>query len=476
MHHWSYLPISSDLYTDKMSWVGCNVKPLPVKWEGTVTIKEPADNDKLGWIDPVDLSGGSRKSTTTFRFLGAEGAPLSIKPVKTPYDCFTLADVIVKGRGKLTVRVQINKEIWESLNNLDSLFKAFLIRNRTKLFSKQDAEYIGRDNSAVALKFKALAQRGPDGEPLWDSYITLRVNGRVGEIETLETKDGPTGKFVSSVTWAPRTTPLANTATRFSLVTAVTDTELRKGVLTVSDTLPIEGPIPVGSQRMRYVGPGDIATDRNGGCVARYLLVRPLYWAIAPGGNASITLSLDSVILQNGMSVSEDKSSIMAALEAPPGFELAPPPQMNRANTGGAQSAAGGGTGGSLPAFDMFAPRSNAAHADPAQTFLSPNMEKRRRAATGEYIAAFSAYSEQADAELARRMDERPQNSMGKLVASASSSSAFSDIANQLNRGVITQAEVNEQQRREERAAREEHELMMRTSKIPPIFEDEEDE
>lgn len=475
MHHWSYLPLPSDLYTDKMSWVGCNVKAMPVKWEGTVTIKEPADNDKLGWIDPVDLSGGSRKSTTTFRFLGAEGAPLSIKPIKTPYDCFTLADVIGKGRGKLTVRVQINKEIWESLNSLDSLFKAFLIRNRSKLFSKQDAEYIGRDNSAVALKFKALAQRGPDGEPLWDSYITLRVNGRVGEVEAMETKDGPTGKFVSNVTWAPRTTPLSNTATRFSLVTAVTDTPTQAGVLTVSDTLPIEGPVPVGSQRVRYVGPGDIATDRNGGCVARYMLVRPLYWAIAPGGNASITLSLDSVILQNGMSVSEDKSSIMPALEAPPGFSLAPPPQMNRANTGGAgPAAAGGGTGGSRPAFDMFAPRGPA---DAGSSYAAPT-DKRRRAATGEYIAAFSAYSEQADAELARRMDERPQNSMGALVASASSSSSsgvVSDLANQLNRGLITQAEINELLRRDERAAREEAELMARTSKVPPIFEDEDE-
>lgn len=448
MHHWSYLPIASDLYTDTMSWVGCNIKPMPLKWEGQITIKEPTDNDKLGWIDPVDLSGGSRRSTTTFRFLGAEGAPLAIKPVKTPYDCFTLADVIGKGRGKLTVRVQINKEIWESLNNLDGFFKAFLIRNRSKLFSKQDAEYIGRDNSAVALKFKALAQRGPEGEPLYESFITLRVNGRSGEIESLETKDGASGKFVSNIEWAPRTTPLANTATRFSLVTAVTDTELRRGVLTVSDTLPIEGPIPVGSQRMRYVGPGDIASDRNGGCVMRYALIRPLYWAIAPGGNASVVLSLDSVILQNGMVAMEDKSSIMPALQAPPGFTLAPPPEMNRANTGGA-GPAGGGTGAAPPVFDMFSPRprSNAAYADPTSSFATPNMEKRRRATTGDYIPAFSTSSERTDTELARRMDARPHQG-----------------------SAATEGEEVD------RRAREEHEAMVRNSAIPPIFDDEEDE
>jgi len=270
--------------------------------------------------------------------------------------------------------VQINREIWESLNDLDGLFRAFLIRNRSKLFSKQDAEYIGRDNSAVALKFKALAQRGPDGEPLCDSYITLRVNGRVGEVEHLETKDGPTGKFVSTVDWAPRTTPLANTATRFSLVTAVTDTPQTKGVLTVSDTLPIEGPVPVGSQRMRFVGPGDISTDRNGGCVARYMLIRPLYWAIAPGGNASITLSLDSVILQSGMMGGMgDKNATMPALQAPPGFSLAPPPIAmfnNRANTGGA-GGAGGGSVNDAWNFGI----TNASHQDAVSSFATPNME-----------------------------------------------------------------------------------------------------
>jgi len=443
-----------------MSWAGCNVKPMPVKWEGVVTIKEPADNDKLGWIDPVDLSGGSRKSQTTFRFLGAHNPPLIIKTVKTPYDCFTLPDVLGKGRGKLTIRLQINREIWESLDSLDQLFKAFLIRNRGKLFSKQDAEYIGRDNSAVALKYKALALRGPDGEPMCESYITLRVNGRVGEIESLETKDGPSGKFVSNIEWAPRTTPLANTATRFSLVTGVSDTPYAKDVLTVSDTLPIEGPVPVGSQRVRYVGPGDIATDRNGGCVARYLLIRPLYWAIAPGGNASIALSLDSVILQNGAGTGgADKSSaVMPALEAPAGFALASsgvssfPDPFNlgssmRGNTGGA----GGGT--------------NAVYGDAVSSHLTPNMEKRRRAATGDYIPAFSTSSDpsQTQAELARRMDSRPQNSLGMLVRSSSSSNA-----------AVTSEEV-EQMNRQVFEAQREHELMRSTSAIPPLF-DEEDE
>jgi len=465
-----------------MAWVGCNVRALPTKWEGQITIKEPFENEKLGWIDPVDLSGGSRKSTTTFRFVGAEDAPLAIKQVKTPYDCFTLPDVIGKGRGKLTVRVQINKAIWESLNSLDGLFKAFLIRNRSKLFSKQDAEYIGRDNSAVALKFKALAQRGPDGEPLYDSFITLRVNGRVGEIESLETKESAQGKFVSNIEWAPRTTSLANTATRFALVTAVTDTELRKGVLTVSDTLPIEGPVPVGAQRMRYVGPGDIASDRNGGCVMRYALIRPLYWAIAPGGNASVVLSLDSVILQNGVSLMDEKTSIMPPLEAPPGFALAPalapaaapsvphfgaaPPQMNRANTGGA------GAGGS---FDLFSPRprSNAAYEDAALSHITPNMEKRRRTPTGEYIPAFSASSERMDSELARRMDERPHKGGPATAEGEEAPKQISDVARELNRGALSQAEVNELMRRQERAVREEHELMVRNSAIPPIFGDE---
>ena len=458
-----------------MSWTGCNVKAMPSKWEGAVTFKEPADNDKLGWIDPVDLSGGSRKSQTTFRFLGAEGAPLIIKPVKTPYDCFSLPDVLGKGRGKLTLRMQINREIWESLDSLDSLFRAFLIRNRSKLFSKQDAEYIGRDNSAVALKFKALAQRGPDGEPLCDSYITLRINGRVGEVASLETKDGPTGKFVSTVEWAPRTTPLANTATRFSLVTAVNDTPYAKDVLTVSDTLAIEGPIPVGSQRMRFVGPGDIATERNGGCVARYVLIRPLYWAIAPGGNASITLSMDSVILQNGMSGVGDTSSVMPALQAPPGFSLAAPPMLqmtmtsNRANTGGASSFPDPfNLGSSMRVNTGGAGGTNASHQDAASSYATPNMEKRRRAQTGEYISAFSTSSEPtaADAELSRRMNLRPQNSQGLVMSSSSSSSS----------GAAVSREEIEQMNRQVFEAREEHDLMKRTSALGPLFEDDDEE
>ena len=450
-----------------MSWIGCNVRPMPTKWEGEVTFKEPADNDKLGWIDAVDVSGGGRKSQTTYRFLGAESNPLIIKSVKTPYDCFTLADALGKGRGKLTLRVQINREIWESLDNLDSLFRAFLIRNRAKLFSKQDAEYIGRDNSAVALKFKALAQRGPDGEPLCDSYITLRVNGRVGEIESMETKDGPTGKFVSNVDWAPRTTPLSSSATRFSLVTSVSNTPQCKDVLSVTDTLPIQGPVPVGSQRMRFVGPGDIATDRNGGCVARYMLIRPLYWANAPGGNASITMSLDSVILQNGVSGAGDKDSIMPALQAPPGFSLAPPPMAmfnSRATTGGA----GGGTVNDPWNLGI----SNASHQDATSSHITPNMEKRRRAQTGEYIPAFSTSSDPAASqlELARRMDLRPQNLMGVLGSSSSSSSSSSS-----GNAAMTREEV-EMSNRVAAQARSDYEHMKRTSTIGAIFGDEDEE
>lgn len=357
-----------------MSWIGCNVRSLPVNWEANVTFKEPADNDKLGWIDPINFDGNSKRSATTFRFLAAQDLPLTVKQVRTPYECFSLSDVLGKGRGKLTVRMQINKSIWASLDNLDTLFRGFLIRNRTKLFSKQDAEYIGRDNSAVALKFKALAQRGPDGLPLYDSYITVRISGRSGEIEDMETKDGPTGKFVSAVSWVPRTTPLAATATRLSLVTGVS----ADGLPIVSDTLPIEGPVPVGAQRMRYVGPGDIASDKNGGCTLRYALIRPAYWSLAPGGSASITLVLDSAILMNGAaSPDSGTAGVMPPLEAPDGFALASAAESS-SSTSHAISFPGPTPSRSATSGDWGVSNASMFHATSTNK-LPANEEKRRR-------------------------------------------------------------------------------------------------
>ena len=444
-----------------MAWIGQNVKAMPKEWGIAITFKEPSDNDKLGWIDPVDFGGSSKRSMATFRFLGATDAPLACKPVRTPYDCFTMADVLGKGRSKLTMRIQINEEIWKSLDNLDSVFRQFLIRNRTKLFSKQDAEYISRDNNAVALKFKPLALRGPDGSPLYDSFITLRINGRAGEISDIETKDGPTGKYVSDVTWAPRMTPLAATATRFAICTGKT----ADGLPIVSDLLPNTPPIPVGGQRMRYVGPGDIATEKQGGCCVRYLLVRPAYWALAPGGSASISLVIDSLILQNGVA-SEAPSGVMPPLQAPAGFALASesegPVHMPRNITGGGVGSAGGG-------IDWGFSNANGRESAAASS-LVPGDQKRQR--TSDKGDRESFVKSLIDSEMERKIKLRPQlrppsevlEARRSVFSTSSSASASAAGAGPSPHDVEEYLE----------SIAEEHEAMKRASAILP--DDDEDE
>jgi hypothetical protein len=307
---------------------------LPNKWSEAVVFKDPSKDDKLGFIDAIGRNAGGqqqRGGMVTFKFLTAKDEPVSIKPVRGPWECFTLEDILGKGRGKITMRMQINKKMWDSLDDLDMNFRSFLIKHRAKLFSQQDAEYIGRDNSAIALKCKPLAPRNIDGTPMYDSFITLRINGRSGEIDTLEVKDGATGKFVSKIKWAPRVTPLSAIATRFSIVVGWTlSMSGSPPVPKVKDTLPLpleDRPVgwSAGDQRVRYVGPGDIADGAKGGSAARYACIRPAYWSLAPGGNASITLVLDSMVIDAGIGDLSRPQDAPDVFVAPEGFAYAEP-------------------------------------------------------------------------------------------------------------------------------------------------------
>jgi hypothetical protein len=358
---------------------------LPSKWSEAVVFKDPSKDDKLGFIDAIGRNAGGqqqRGGMVTFKFLTAKDEPVSIKPVRGPWECFTLEDILGKGRGKITMRMQINKKMWESLDDLDMNFRGFLIKHRAKLFSQQDAEYIGRDNSAIALKCKPLAPRNADGTPMYDSYITLRVNGRTGEIDTLEVKDGPTGKFVSKIKWAPRVTPLSAIATRFSIVVGwtVSMTSGSPPVPKVKDTLhlAVEDRAvgwSAGDQRVRYVGPGDIADGAKGGSAARYACIRPAYWSLAPGGNASITLVLDSMIIDAGIGDLSRPQDAPDVFVAPEGFAYAEPLEsveedariatldapsgptstiMAAASSSALSAAGGGGGGGGGGAFTTF--------------------------------------------------------------------------------------------------------------------------
>ena len=282
---------------------------LPTDWSRLISIKAPAKDEKLGYVDMVTRG-------STFKFLSASDKPLSIKSVRTPYECFTVAECVGKGRGKLTTRIQINKPIWESLSKLDTFFKSFLITHRAKLFSQADADYIGRDNSAIALKYKNLAPCTPEGEPQYDAFITVRINGRVGEIADLIVKDGSNGRYVAGVEWVGRTSPLPQGATCFQLVDGYANSA---GTLTpiIRSTLPVKGIVPVGAQRVRYVGPGEIRPETT---VMRYLTLRPAYWALAPGGGASLALVADTIVLEYQNEDAEAPAASSAA--APEGFAL----------------------------------------------------------------------------------------------------------------------------------------------------------
>ena len=281
------------------------VKPMPSNWLESIAFKAPNKDDKLGYIDPIQRG-------TTFRIVSAVEDPLLVRAVRTPFDCFTREDCLGKGRGKLTVRVQLNEWLWKSLSNLDKTFSDFLVSNRTKLFSASDADYIGRDNSAIRLKMKGLAPINIDGSPQTEGFITVRINGRCVEIDDMEVKDGSSGRYVGAIKWLPRTTPLPANATRISLATGSAD---KSGKLVIRDTLPVEGSVPVGGQRVRYVGPGDVNPK---GSLMCYGLMRPAYWSIAPGGGASISLVMDTMVVRN---IAEDvEAAPEARYSTPEGF------------------------------------------------------------------------------------------------------------------------------------------------------------
>lgn len=277
-----------------------------VQWRQQVNLKTPNKDDKLGYIDPINRG-------TTFRIVAATEEPLTIKGVRTPFDCFNVADCINKGRGKLTVRVQLNKLLWESLHHMDTVFAEFLVTHRQKLFSASDADYIGRDNSAIKLKMKCAAPLNIDGTPQYDGFVTVRINGRCTEIEEMTVKDGSSGRYVSEVTWGARTSPLLASATRISVVVGVG----LDGKPIVRDTLNITTPVPAGGQRVRYVGPGDISSK---GALLRYGLMRAAYWSIAPGGGASITYVFDNMVVQNLSSEDASSAEVMALDRVPEGF------------------------------------------------------------------------------------------------------------------------------------------------------------
>ena len=240
--------------------------------------------DRIGYIDTIPAK-------TSFKMVAAGLPPLNAFAPKMPYECPTLASI--HAANKLTFTMKLNQRVWNSLDNLDREFDKFLLENSNKLFGASEADYLKKNPGAISLKrAKRLAPVDPEGRPIHDAHLSLRISGRTMEVESVQTADGPRGSYVRGVTWAPRTTPLSASATRFSMITGHTEPD-EKGLTKpiVRDTLPF---VDVGGGHTRFVGPGDIGQH----CLVHYALIRPAYWTNV-GGGFMITLSADHIIFEN---------------------------------------------------------------------------------------------------------------------------------------------------------------------------------
>lgn len=273
-----------------MSWSTSVVKPLPAKWGDSVSFKLMKPGDRIGYIDTVPAK-------TSFKLVAAGQAPLDALAPRMPFECQTIKDI--HASNKLTMTVMMDQRVWESLNDLDKQFDKFIMDNASKIFSPAECDFILKNPSAIALKrAKRLAPFDSFGNPIYDSRLSLRINGRTMEVESVQTAEGPRGAYVSGVSWAPRTEALPASATRFSKVTGHTAPDFQgTSMPIVRDTMPIFSlgdTRRTGTGHVRFMGPGDMATK----CVIHHAVIRPAYWTNV-GGGFMITMALDHLIFEN---------------------------------------------------------------------------------------------------------------------------------------------------------------------------------
>ena len=289
---------------------------MPEEWNGTtVTFKATKSGDKIGYIDTIP-------SRSCFKLVDASKEPLNGFGAKMPFEALTLTDI--QAKNKMSIRVQITKEIWDSLTVLDGDFDRFLIANRKNLFGPKEAEYLEKNPSAISLKrAKRLAPFDEKGDPIYDSYLTFRVNGRTGEVRDIDVKEGSSGKYISDVEWLPRDSPLPSTAAQFSMVMG----RGLDGSPSISSTVPFGYPFggtrgfarslfdPDDFTKTRFIGPGDMSSK----VLVHYATFRPAYWSCMNGG-ASITLVLEHIVFENIDSASAQASRPAPSDAIPTGF------------------------------------------------------------------------------------------------------------------------------------------------------------
>lgn len=250
------------------------------EWLDAIEFKIPQEHDTTGLIN---VKVGVKAS---FQLIGEHDDPVTAYPIRTPFECFTVDDFMSnKGRGNLSLPVQLNKKLWSSLNALDKIFDQFMITHAKKLFSKQDAEFLKKDPSSILLKHaKPLARFGADNMPDYNHITNFRITARSNEVKDIVSSNGKLDRVV----YKELVGPLANNATRLAIVNG----NSVGGKRCISTTIRRDSYKP-NEPKTRVIGPGDFV----GGLVhsARFMIS---HWALV-NGSASITLRLTDVVFEN---------------------------------------------------------------------------------------------------------------------------------------------------------------------------------
>jgi len=262
------------------------------EWLDAIEFKQPQEHDTVGLVN-MKLGYGS-----SFQLIGEGDDPVLARPILTPFECLTVEDFMSnKGRGQLSLPVELNVKLWESLNALDRVFDSFMLTHSKKLFSKQDAEFLKKDPSSILLKHpKPLARFTADNSPDFNSIVRFRITGRASEVKSIQCSNGRPDKVV----YGEMTTALPQTATRFAMINGKT----LNGRQCISTTIRRDKDHGKGQPKTRIIGPGDF----KGGMIhsARFNIS---HWSLV-NGSASIILRMTDVVFEN----------IAKAVEVPKGF------------------------------------------------------------------------------------------------------------------------------------------------------------
>lgn len=261
-----------------MSHSTVSIPSTQTEWMNVLEFKPPQDKDTVGLVD-MKAGRGAR-----IALIGKNDEPIAARKVNIPLECFTVDDFMGKGKGQMTLTIELTPKLWSAFNALDKCFDAFLVTHASKLFSKQDAEYIKKDPSSIALKRpKPLARFNADGSPKIGGFMSLRIMGRGNEVENIEVKDGSKGQYVSNIVFSELTSVLLPSATRFAKM---------KSEKVVCTVLPRTS-YTLGQPKTRQVGPGDF----QGGLIHACSFVVS-HWALV-NGSASICVKATDIVFMN---------------------------------------------------------------------------------------------------------------------------------------------------------------------------------